>query len=69
MHFRKVHHFWKRCKPLLKMMHTFLEHFWIFELTHNVFEFGHLIVIIILNAQIILKLNVGHWNNSTSVHK
>ena len=40
-------------------MHIFLAHFWTLELNHYVFEFGHLIAITIINAQIILKLNVG----------
>ena len=32
-----------------------------FELNHYVFEFVHLTAIIMLIAQIILKLNVGYW--------
>ena len=51
------------------MMSIFLGHLWIFELTHKVFEFGHSNAINNLNAQIILKLNVGHWNNPERVHK
>ena len=43
--------------------------FWIFELNHIVFELGHLNTINNLSAQIILKLNVGHWNNPERVHK
>ena len=43
------------------MMPIFLGHFWIFELTHIVFELGHLNPINILNALIILKLVAGYW--------
>ena len=50
-------------------MNIFLGHSWIFELIHIVFDFGHLNTINNLNAQIMLKLNVGHWNNPESVHK
>ena len=42
MSLRKVHDFWLRWKPLPKMMNIFLGHFWIFELNHIVFDFGHL---------------------------
>ena len=42
------------------MMNIFLDHFWIFELNHIVFDFGHLNVINNLNAQIMLELFVGH---------
>ena len=41
------------------MMNIFIGHFWIFELIHKVFEFGQLNARNNLNAQIILKLNVG----------
>ena len=51
------------------MMNIFLGHSWIFELIHIVFDFGHLNTINNLSAQIILKLNVGHWNNPEKVHK
>ena len=43
------------------MMNIFIGHFWIIELTHIVFELGHLNLINILNAQIILKLVEGYW--------
>ena len=43
------------------MINIFLGHFWIFELTHIVFELGHLNLINILNALIILKLVEGCW--------
>ena len=43
--------------------------FWIFELNPIVFDLGHLNTINNLSAQIILKLNVGHWNNPKRVHK
>ena len=43
------------------MINIFLGHFWIFELTHIVFELGHLNPINILNALIILKLVEGCW--------
>ena len=60
MPLRKVHDFWLRWKPLPKMMNIFLDHFWIFELNHIVFDFGHLNTINNLNAQIMLELFVGH---------
>ena len=59
MSLRKVHDFWLRWKPLPKMMNIFLDHFWIFELNHIVFEFGHLNTINNLSAQLILNLSVG----------
>ena len=46
------------------MINIFLGHFWIFELTHIVFELGHLNPINILNALIILKLVEGCWKYS-----
>ena len=52
MFLRKVHDFWLRWKPLSKMMNIFLGHFWIFELNHIVFDFGHLNTINNLNVQI-----------------
>ena len=64
-----VHHFCIGIEPLTKMMHTFLGHSWIFELNHIVFDFGHLNTINNVNAQIMLKVNVGHWNDPWSVHK
>ena len=51
------------------MMNIFLDHFWIFELNHIVFDFGHLNTINNLNAQIMLELFVGHLNNSESAHE
>ena len=42
--------------------------FWIFELTHIVFELGHLNPINILNALIILKLVEGCWKIFKSAH-
>ena len=60
MPFRKVHHFWIGLKPLPKMVHIILGPFWIFELNHIVFDFGHLNTINNLNAQIMLELFVGH---------
>ena len=59
MSLRKVHDFWLRWKPLPKMMNIFLGHFWIFELNHIVFDFGHLNTINNLNAQIMLELLCG----------
>ena len=41
------------------MLHIFLGHFWIFELTHNVFELEQINSIIIFNAPIILKTFCG----------
>ena len=55
--------FRKSLKPLTKMMHMFQGHSWIFELNHIIFEFGNLNTINNLNAQIMLNLNVDHWNN------
>ena len=56
MSVENVHDFWLRWKPLPKMMNIFLGHFWIFELNHIVFDFGHLNTINNLNVQI----NVGN---------
>ena len=42
--------------------------FWLFELTHIVFELGHLNTINILNAPTIFDLVEGLWNNSFSAH-
>ena len=63
MSLRKVHDFWLRWKPLPKMMNIFLGHFWIFELNHIVFDFGHLNTINNLNAQI----NVGKLLGVTEI--
>ena len=43
------------------MINIFLGHFWIFELTHIVFELEHLMPINILNASILLKTIGGCW--------
>ena len=51
------------------MVHTFLGHLWIFELTHIVFELELLIPIKYLVAPNILKLGVGLWFKSDSAHK
>ena len=45
------------------MMNIFLGHFWIFELNHIVFDFGHLNTINNLNAQI----NVGKLLGVTEI--
>ena len=45
------------------MMNIFLGHFWIFELNHIVFDFGHLNTINNLNVQI----NVGKLLGVTEI--
>ena len=50
------------------MINIFLGHFWIFELTHTIFELGHLNFINILNAPNILKSLEVLWINSVSAH-
>ena len=51
------------------MMNIFLDHFWIFELTHIVFELGPLNAIFNFDAPKMLEIDKGHWNNSESAHE
>ena len=49
-------------------MSIIVGHLGIFELTHIIFELGHLNFINILNASNILKSLEGLWINSVSAH-
>ena len=55
-------------KPFSKIMSIIVGHFMDFELTHIIFELGHLNFINILNAPNILKSLEGLWINSVSAH-
>ena len=61
MAFKNVHHFWQMRETVTRGVAHFFMTYLVTELIHKVFEFGHLNAINNLNAQIILKLNVGCW--------
>ena len=66
---QKSSSFFKWVKTSAKNGAHFLDHFWIVELTHIVFELELLIPIKYLVAPNILKLGEGLWFKSDNAHK